>query len=372
MSYLGESGCFSFRDNFCEALSNSVTDTSSFSALGRKSACVFRRFTVSCADEKLRHLMYAFSAGASENGADIFICENAPLPALKSGIALSASDCGVFISGSRIPRAYFFGENSFPMAENRLKEIIDAPDSVHGYAVGKIQFNPTLRSIYVNSIKDCLKELTLPLPAGISCGNKEIRLLWREFFSDADDTLILQVSDDGQKVNAYSTELGFISYDRLILAYALKLWKNSVTVWLPDNFHFAAENTAKKLGYSLKRYNPAEALPTEAAAQRFFNDPLFLCTELLRDINSFLEAASAVPEFTSARRELDIELGEGAPFGKSIVEPDGRIILTKSGKGRISLIAQAYDTETAAEMCAGWSEKLRKLSSCNNLFHSDL
>lgn len=371
MSYIGDFDNFSFRDNFCE-FTGSDNASSAFALMGRKTAGIFHSIAVACSDTDSEYLLFAFSAGASEGGADIFICNNTPLPALKYASSVTGFECSAFITGGKNPKISFFYGNGFPVPDLKMNAVMNCTPHAESHSLGKISSATGFSDIYTAFLlRSCKLAEPLPLKAGISCGNRHIRSLWLQFFNDCDDTLIFQISDDGQKVNAYCTELGFVSYDRLVLAYAVMLWKKGQTVWLPECFHFSAEETARKNGYLLKKYNPLEEIPVEASSQRFLADALYLCLSLAPTKDSFISALKDIPAFTSARRELPASLGENAPYNKSIVEKGGRIIISQSGNNRISLIAQAYDTETASELCAQWTEKVRKLSSCNNLFQRD-
>lgn len=371
MSYIGDYADFSFRDNFCE-FTGGGNASSAFALTGRKVSKIFRSIAVACSDTESEYLLMAFSAGASEGGADIFICNNTPLPALKYAASVTGYECSAFITGGKTPKISFFYGNGFPVPDLKMAAVMNCTPDADKTRTGKISSANRFSDIYTGFLKqNCSITEPLPLKAGISCGNRQIRSLWLNFFSDSDDTLIFQISDDGQKVNAYCTELGFVSFDRLVLAYAVRLWRNGETVWLPECFHFAAEETARKEGFLLKKYNPCEEIPSQASSQRFLTDPLFLCLSLAATKDSFINAVRDIPAFTSARRELPASLGENAPYNKSIVEKGGRVIISQSGNNRISLIAQAYDTETASELCAQWTEKVRKLSSCNNLFQRD-
>lgn len=369
MSYLGENTCFSFRDNFCEPLPEISVTSAVIADFGRTAASIFNRFAIGCENESQRHLLYSLSAGCAECGKDVFICENTDLPSFKFGIPFTSSDCGIFLSGNDTVRLSFFGSDGYPLNQSLIEKIINSEIAEASPKCGKITPVSSFSNIYINSIKDRIRNSDIPLNAGISCGNRIIRSLWQEFFNDADDNLILQISDDGQRVNAYSTDLGFISYDRLLLAYAVTLWKNGQTVWLPEHFHYAADNAAQSYGFNLQKYKSENDVPSEAAEQRFCNDALFLCTQLLSDRDEFFSVLNELPQFTSAKRDINIDITADIPYDKEILESNGKIYISKSGKNRISLIAQSYQNETAAELCNLWNDKLIKLSSCTNLFH---
>ncbi|MBQ8296877.1 MAG: hypothetical protein IJX77_03750 [Ruminococcus sp.] len=368
MSYLGENEYLSFRENFCEPLPG-LPFTAAYAAdFGKNIPLCFRKLAVGCGNEKLRHILLALCSGIAESGRDVFICENTELPSFRYGFPITGADCGIYISGIREPRFCFFGRNGYPMSSELLRRIIDAKPHENSAACGKIIPVCSLGSIYVSNIRDSVCGDSLPISAGISCGNREIRRLWNEFFTDNDDTLIFQISDDCQRVNAYITELGFISYDRLILAYSIMLWREGHTVYLPESFHYAAEDTAKRLGYELIRFDPDKEIPAEAVNQRFLSDSLYMCVRLAENREKFFGLLKEVPAFTSSRREIPAVIPGNTVKEKVFHEPDGVVRVSRSGKNSLSLVVQSYETETAAELCSQWDEKLRKISSCTNLF----
>lgn len=371
MSYLGENNYFSFRDNFCEPLASSTINSVGITAFGRVLASIYGRFAVCCSESRHLPLMFALTSGISECGADVFISDCTDLPSFKHIISLSGCNAGIYISGNKTIKISFFQENGFPLGNREMTEIMNKSEYHEKIDYGNINKISSAKSIYINSIKDKFSSASFPINAGVSCGNRNIRDLWREFFSDDSDTLIFQISDDGQNVNAYSAEFGFISCDRLKLAYSIMLWEMGQAVYLPENFHYAASEAAAKQGYSLKKFNPDVEIPDEVIQQRFLNDMLFMCTALTENLEDFYSLLRRVPEFTTAKREIPSDLNCNSLLNKTIIEPNGKVILSGSGKNRISLLVQAHDAETASEICSVWEKKLRKLSSCNNLFHPE-
>lgn len=370
MSNSGDTFSFSLKDGCSLQLPAASANPSILAEAGRKFASAAERISIGCDDEKLRPFLYALSAGICEAGSDVFICENTCCPSFRFGLSLAECSIGVYLSRCAGElRLSFFGKNGFPADPELISRINDSSKDNTSKITGAINQLSSLRVLYENNISDTFPDIALPINAGISCGNRGVRTLWQKFFSDSDDTLIFQVSDDGMKANAYSSELGFISHDRLITACALRLWKKGETVWLPDNFHFFADSAARRHGYQLESFSSDSPVPPQAAAQRFLSDPLFMCISLAADREAFLREISDIPKFASAKREVSAELCDDAPFGKPIIEQGGRVYISRSGKNRVCLTAQADDAETASELCAVWDEKLRRLGACNNLFH---
>lgn len=369
MRYLGENELFSYRGNICEPVSGAGFLAADAVRAGRSAASLFKRAAVGFSDEIHRHIFMAFSSGASESGAEVLMCGNTNISSFRYGIPVINADCGIYISGSSVPHFTFFGRDGFPLSRDLMKKIMELPlpDST---ACGELVSVSALENIYSSFIRNAADTDSLPINAGISCGNRMIRSLWRSFFSDSDDSLIFQISDDCSRVNAYITEAGFVSYDRLIMAYSIMLWKNGETVYLPEDFHYIADNTASDKGYSLVRFSPEEGYPAEAVRQRFLGDPLYMCVRLAESREQFFSLLKEVPEFTSARRNVSSGLSCDGGTDRVFSEPDGLVRISQSGKGLLSLTVQSCDSETAAELCSVWSEKLRRMSLCSGFFQS--
>jgi len=370
MSYLGENNLFSFRDNFCEPIAGKSLNSASAAQFGRTMASEFNSAAIGCADEKLKPLIFAVCSGIAECGGSVYMCENIDMPSFRHGFPLTGAKCGIYISGADEPHFSFFNHNGFPVSSDKMKSIMQSEITFRkSVQSGKITSISSFHEIYTSFLRENTLPDLLPVNAGISCGNRYVRRLWQEFFTDSDDTLIFQVSDNGDHVNAYSSGLGFISYDRLILAYCIMLWKNGQAVYLPEHFHYAADETAQKYGYELIRFDADKKYPDEAGKQRFLKDALFMCIKLSADRNKFTELIKETPSFASSVRQIPFDSPENFNFGKSIIEPSGRVIITASGKNRLSLVAQSYDAETAAELCSFWDNKLRRMGSCTNFFN---
>lgn len=366
MGYSGENRYFSFRDSYCEALPDMTIGSTEAAEFGRTIARFFRRFSVGCDGFRNMHVLYAMCSGLSECGRDVYVCENTDLPSFRFGLPLLSADCGIFISGDGCLKISFFNTDGFPVSPATLTDIMNATPVAPAEKCGKITSSTSFRNIYINNLADTFSGTGYSIPAGISCGNRSVRSLWLEFFSGEDDTLVFQISDDGQRVNAYSSQAGFISYEKLILAYSLKLSATGNSVWLPDNFHYAADFLGTESPLKLRRFSTESHIPPEASRQRFLIDPLYMCIHLADNREDFIRIVKSLPHLAAAKREITIDSVENIPCGKTILENDGRVIISRSGRNRITLLAQAYSSETAAELCSHWSEKLRRIGSHRN------
>lgn len=366
MGYSGENKYFSFRDGYCETLPNVTVGSAESAEFGRTVSQFFRRFSVGCDCFRNMHVLYAFCCGLSECGRDVYVCENTDMQSFRFGLPLLSADCGIFISGDDCLKISFFNTDGFPVSSGTLSGVMNAEPAPVAEKCGKITSSTSFRNIYINNLADTFSGTGYSIPAGISCGNRSVRSLWLEFFSGEDDTLVFQISDDGQRVNAYSSQTGFISYEKLILAYSLKLSEKGQAVYLPENFHYVADFLNNDSPLKLIRFSPDRKIPPEAVKQRFLTDPLYMCIHLADNRKDFIRTVKSLPQLASARREITVDSLENIPCGKTILENDGRVIISRSGKNRITLLAQAYSSETASEICSDWSEKLRRISTPRN------
>ncbi|MDE6035053.1 MAG: hypothetical protein K2G36_04005 [Ruminococcus sp.] len=358
MSYSGENKYFSFRDGFCETLSGVTVGSAESAVFGRTIAGFFRRFSIGCDCFRNMHILYALCSGIAECGRDIYVCENTDLPSFRFGLSLLSADCGIFISGNERLKMSFFGADGFPVPSGVLTEIMNAKPLKNTGKCGKIMPCTSFREIYINNLADTFSDTGSSIQAGISCGNRSVKSLWYEFFSGEDENLVFQISDDGQRVNAYSTEAGFISHEKLILAFAVKLSATGQAVYLPENFHYSADILTENSTLQIKRFPVDKPVPPEVISQRFLTDPLYMCVHLARNKPDFIRSVKSLPALASVRREIFIENPEEIPYGKTIEDSAGRIIISRSGRNRITLLAQANSNETASELCSDWCRKL--------------
>ncbi|NLT08376.1 MAG: hypothetical protein GXY08_02605, partial [Ruminococcus sp.] len=275
---------------------------------------------------------------------------------------LLASDCTIYVndvgSGNSIS---LFNKYSFPFSDAAMQNLLDAFPVDNVKNNGRMIPMTSFSSILANNISDSVGGLEEKLPASISCGNRLVRSLWLEFFTGDDDKLVFQISDDGRRVNAYSQQHGFLSFDKLRACYAMKLIENGEDVWLPEDMHYGTAAPCGKGG--IKRFS-YDDIPEYVTRQRFLTDPLFMCVKLCSDMEGTLSVLSRMPELASSRREITVSNIGHIPFGNVFAENSGKVSIARSGRNRICLTVQSYSAEAAAELCCMWTEKLRKLDVC--------
>ncbi len=363
MCYLGENEKLSFYDGFCEQLPDTAVRSEYLCGFGTAIGSHFGRVCIACESPSHNSYLYALCSGISDSGCDVLICNDVTLPPFRYGIGMLSCECGIYLSGDKSLKISFYGNNGFPLSSAILSRFINPNVTELSRKCGIINHINSLGQLYSYNIHDCLG-MENTISASVSCGNKALRSLWLDFFSGEDDSLILQVSDNGQRVSVYSTEAGFISYDKLILAYAVMTGRNGECVYLPENFHYIADSAAERLGFTVKRFtaDSQNDIPTEK--MRYLKDPLFMCTQLLRDKTIFTEILSQLPSFYSAERIVALSHSDCNIPRKVISDTDGIITLARKGKHSLALTVHAEDMETAAELCVIWEKKLKKLDSC--------
>ena len=361
MDYSGENRFFRFSEGCCEASSGTVS-VSAAADLGRRLAAHFRRFSAACDGFSHIHHLYALCSGISEAGRDVYIYENSDLPSFRFGFPLLSSDCGLFISGSSSLSVSVFGEDRMPVPADVIVELMNGSSLPPAERCGKIITAGSFRELYIANIREKTGIGERAVPASVSCGARSVRSLWNELFTGEDDELVFQVSADGQTVNAFSHEAGFISTDKLRLAFAASGYAGDCAC-IPENLHFQAE----QCGVRLKRIAPGGFSELPADRIRYLTDPLYMCVRLAADRTSFIRTVKKLPELADSRREIIVDLMDMRPYRRRIDCCDGIVRITRSGRNRLSLIAQACSAETAAELCAEWSGKIQRMSASGGL-----
>jgi len=334
--YYGEKGIFSYRENYCEQLDGTECTSKTVAEFGEKLNLNAKTVAVGYEDGSVKHYAYALAAGLSENGYGVFLPDDTPLAVFMHCVNILRADCGIFIHSGKLLKISLWDGMGMPV-ENfdfRNEECALTPSRFNAPSITSF---PSLEQIYLNTLR------CPPLKATVSCANRRIRRLWEMIFPHEGD-IILQVSADGMNVTVYSENFGFINKDRLIMMYAYILLKKGENVALPEDFHFIAEEIAEKLGGNSKVIRNDRELLRE---QRFTYDMLYLASQLV--CNNIQKLNEDIPQFYTAKREISAECEN---FGDDTVrQENGRICIKRSGKNRLTLIAEAYDTETASELC---------------------
>lgn len=366
MSYIGNDDWFVYAENFCENLSGSRIMSEESVVLGKKVGSLFKRICIGYESENDKIAASAVMAGAGEQNCGIFMLESITVPAFRYALTILNS-IGIYVSGNG-KRIMFYGSNGFGLTDGQITQLMKLPIPNPEYG-SHIKNLSGFDAAYTQFIADTANE-TKKFKASVSCGNKRLRELWLNFFDGSSEELVFQISDDGTHVNACLKGMGFISYERLLLIYSVMLGREKGRVYLPQKYHYAAEKTGEKYGFEIVRFDPAEDIPAEAASQIFLRDALYMCIRFMKNYGLFMELLLDMPKFSSARREIAIH-GELNTDRNVFQRTNGRIFAEKSGRNTLLVLAQAMDSETAAELCGDFCRRFGRKGFCGD-FHSEL
>ena len=350
MSYAGENGAFSFRDGYCELLPGR-SGYSEAQYLGRAMTAAFpevRRFCACSGSFRSSGILHALCSGITEGGKDVYICEDTDLPSMRYSLPLLSADIGIYVTSEPGLKLRFYSISRLPLQTGELSRLSRTKPPENAGKPGKMLSCTTFKDIYICNIADTLRTRTA-LPAGISCGDRAVRSLWLELFSGEDDSLVYQVSGCGSRVNAYSSAYGVIPHEKLILAYSALCPEKPV--YLPESVHYAAEDIIP----DIRRFpddEPPDTVP------RYLTDPLFMCSQLTDRLPEFMEILRRMPALAAVRREVAVSGSKALPG--DIRCRDGRVLVTRSGRSRLTVTAQSHSIEAASELCGEWTDRLRK------------
>lgn len=350
MSYYGENFGFSLRDNLCEEASGSQMSfadiTSFFSQVDIKG-----NVAVGYSEKNLKSVAYSIAAGLSQHGNDVILLNNTLKNAFHFICSALNVPTAVLIQRQNPLVVSFFDSYGLPFNTDFLLH-----QTVQCGKIGCITSFDNTDSLYLTMLKNRIS--SDKFSASISCENQKVRNIWQNFFDDdSSSDICFQISHDGSTVNAYSQKTGFISHEKLIIAYAFHLMKSGISPILPDNVHFIANELADICKCKIRRYS--DVCGAEIRRQLFTLEPLFLCT-MLSEIG-LISTCRQIPDFYTAKREISADNCKEQNFFTS----KGRINATKSGKNRLTVTAQAYSIETAAELCSDYITAITK--KCNTL-----
>lgn len=358
--FLFESQCLIFSSGKCKQI-GSINSFAAAECLGRLLSNVFSFVAVGCENFRNTSAVRSISSALSAKGKNAVVFENTDPASFRFAVSVFGCGCGVFVNNSAPLRTEIYSGNGFPLGQKDIRMMLsDMPANNNKYR-GKVASSTSFRDIYISSILHNPSISPLPLPYNVSCGDRSVRELWSSFFAGEPCADVFQVSDSGTKVNMYSLTSGYVSFDRLRIAFALDIAESDGTVWLPDDVHFSAESV---IGHDrIKRFSLNDTIPENAVKQRFLSDPLFMCVKLASDADRFRKLLDSVPDCGQVCRQIFVsepELIKNDSFRTS----NGKIIIKRTAIDRVSVLAQAASMEAASELCDIWTSKLERSFNC--------
>lgn len=359
--------------------------------LGRAAATLSKHIIIGIKGSfEAKALSLSFSAGAAENGADVFFMGEASLPELFFCSDIAAEDDRfliVYISFVFSSSVRFFRKNGSALSFREEEQLLSDDISSKKDFSGRINDISSLRCLYLSKLRSVFSQLCFddfPYSVMINSPSSRIRKLFSEFLPElkGDNTLSFHINEDGVKVTAFTEQTGYVPCDKL-LSLALKHYisekAEDETVFVPKDFPGSAEKIAGVFGKKILRCEEVK-LP-------FFYDKIILIVEILKIIQKTGQTLDTLcadlPEYAELDRYIPIKRENGIETikklcreynngkiyniekkcrdGITITDDLGRISVTpvRSGKG-IMLHAESKAMETAAELCDIYESILRK------------
>ncbi len=322
-------------------------------------------------------LANAFSAGASENGINVFYIGEACLPELfYCSDKIDKNSLAVYISSVFEPAFSFYlkGE-SIEMDIRKFNYEISDKQGLN------VEFSK-LKMLYPMHLKKISKGLE-NMNVRINSPSDRIRNICKDIFRDCSEgpDITFHIDEKAEKVTAFTDKDGYVPCEKL-LAIALNDRINSneeSDIIIPIDFPRIAEKIAFKKGKNIVRSNNCSL--------DFYTDKILLIVEILKIIQnhkcSLTELLKEIPDYAELERYLPINsekalnclskeynlnknYNKDNKKGLTLANELGKISVkpVRSGKG-IVLFAESYAMEAASELCNFYENKLNSFVKNN-------
>ncbi|MBQ6165086.1 MAG: NTP transferase domain-containing protein [Clostridia bacterium] len=341
-------------------------------------------------------ILAAVCAGAISAGAHIWNFGGCFFAQYQFLLTYAGMNGGVFVSSEAGEvRVSFAGEHALPpgRAECRAFEYrVRASDFICCDAghCGSARDMSYLLSMYRRQLGFYKSEYYGALRFGVICENDRIASLLRDFFgrhtADENARPLFVIDRDGVRVSARDENDGQIPYETLLALAGALAAEDGGDVAVPFLSPCALDEVAEKSGCHLIRFfDEDDAVSRDAASLIgecvWSRDALFLVVRVLDVMAASGKTLAALigelPKFALHKRVVgvpggsertaavlealrqDPDAGNGAPL--RLRRPNGDVLLSPSDRGsRIRIIAEAADSETAAELCGEVEEMIAK------------
>lgn len=324
----------------------------------------------------------ALASGIAAGGADVLLLGTCPETAVDFAVVRAGAGCGVYVDSRTGTKFRFIsgeGLNLTREEERRIENALRDGCACSGF--GKIlDFTAVSRQYEYECCMSMPRSGLMISPQLSMAGSPLTSIIDSVAKIEASgDSVIFSISSDCRRLSAYSEGTGFVSYDRLIMLCCLKTIAEGGSVVLPESFPEAADSFCRSKGSRVTRYTQHPATTSQhearkaAASCAFVRDGILaLATVLSYLADNRLTMRSALgqlPEFATITRSVSISCPPGKAMktacgssGGKIRTDKGTVTLKPSRTGRsIYILAEAYSTETAAELCGIYERKIGQL-----------
>ncbi len=313
-------------------------------------------------------LSSAFSAGASENGINVFYIGEACLPELLYCSDIIDENCLAVYIRSVFEPYFTFYINRKPVEI----DIIRADNEISEKQGVNIDFSKLKMLYSMNLKKKCAGIENMNVK--INSPSERIRNICSDIFRDysKETEITFHIDEKAEKVTAFTDTDGYISCEKLLAVVLNEGIKNNEEsdIMIPVDFPGIAEKIAYKNGKNIIRSNKCR--------MDFFTDKILLIVEILKIIQKYQcdikELLRQIPDYAELERylpidsekalnylykEYDLNNNQDSIKGITLANELGKISVkpVRSGKG-IILFAESYAMEAASELCNFYENKL--------------
>ncbi len=356
-------------DGICRGLPRWNTASSALQA-GAAMAAIGKSLVIGYNSPSGEAMALAAAAGASSQGANVRLAGHCALSQLITLCGCAGANAMLWVCGDSAVHLYPRMAGGFalhPAQERCLQTALSANTVQRIMPCGSIRDISGLQGVWEDGIRALMPE-TSPV-VEISCSNSALReRAQRLFTGKTGERIVLSLSEDGTRVNAYTNASGMIRHEQLLLLSLLSLREMGEDLAVPAHFHPAAEGFASQYGSRILRVHTPGISPLAAQClvrQGICTDGIRLFTHILRILHkrqlTLQQAAALLPPMYTETRYVPTTLDKNALRRLYRHRPDPQVRITPLGR-LAKLCVHAQSMETAAELCAVWEKRL-----CRNL-----
>lgn len=334
--------------------------------IGQALAMCFGRIFIGFSPEPCsRALALAAGAGVCSAGADAVLSENALLP--ETVFASQKSNCRAYLYVSpECTPAFRIGLDGLPLtqeAEAALQDFLGREPVRLPSEFGTMQDGSALGLLWMDRFRKRMPNCREKIQ--VSADGLHLQQTAQQLFAGGcGSPLVLQLSDCGCRSAFFSDDIGFVTYEQLVLLFCHAQFRKgldaAVPFWIPSSAdQLAAQYKCRILRYGVGADQAARSL---AARQGCMQDGLLLAAEVLAFLHesgqTLSEAVQALPSGFLARRLIGTKTNAASLIRKLPAKPQVRFRPSRSGKS-LTVYAEARSMEAASELCTECAELIR-------------
>ena len=330
-----------------------------------------------------RALAYALISGIMSAGGEAWNVGECLETELDFAMRNASLDLGCYVDSGVITKLKIISENGLPLTRKQERKIEAGLNRSEYNKVGFNDFGnlidvPSLRDLYANELSSIVPKKLNGIKAEVNTSNPRISEVCNRVLNPINDKsgerIVFHISSDGRKMSAFTEDLGYVFYEKLILLCCQSYFQKGEDVAMPYSAPAIADELAKRYGSTVFRYyncpvdNSDIEARTLASKILFTRDALTMMLVLLNNLTerkiSLAQAIEELPKFTATNRFVSIEkspsavlkslCNERGGLNEGVIASDnyGRVLIrpVKTGKG-VMMFVESFKSETATEIC---------------------